>query len=76
MIDLFAVASAEEVAALIDPEAFVRLGIQKLVDAVDEFAADLEAPALEDGGVRVGIRLPGRVWVCQRLAVWALPGRA
>jgi hypothetical protein len=59
MIDLFGVASAEEVAAFIDPDAFDRFGVQDRVDDVAEFAADLEAPALEDE-LRVGVRLPGQ----------------
>lgn len=58
MIDLFGVWSAEEVAAFIDPEAFARLHIGELVDSVAEFADDLQEPALRDGGLRVGVRLP------------------
>jgi len=56
MADLFGIASEEEVEALIDREAVDRL-LQDSVDAVPEFAADLEAPVLPDG-VRVGVRLP------------------
>jgi energy-coupling factor transporter ATP-binding protein EcfA2 len=58
MIDLFAIASVEEVDEVVDPEAVDRFGIGELADQVAGFAGELEPPALADG-VRVGIRLPG-----------------
>ena len=57
LIDLFGVASDEEVQAFIDREVPDWLGVQDLVDRVAAFASELEPPGLEDA-VRLGVRLP------------------
>ncbi len=57
-VDVFGIASREEVAALVDPDAPDRFGIERFVDAVAPWLDAIELPANADE-IRVGVRLNG-----------------
>lgn len=56
IVDVFGIASDAELAALVDPDAPDRFGIERFVDAVAPWVDAVELPAGRDE-IRVGVRL-------------------